>query len=74
MRSASSDEHASVSAASVWQPLAAFVDREARLGAWVRGHGPVAAACYEFLRFGVKQGWACLFGALLLALIIATRL
>jgi uncharacterized membrane protein YoaT (DUF817 family) len=27
---------------------------------------------YEFLLFGFKQGWACLFGALLLALLIAT--
>lgn len=29
---------------------------------------------YEFLLFGFKQGWACLFGALLLALLIATHL
>ncbi len=29
---------------------------------------------YEFLLFGFKQGWACLFGALLLALLLATRL
>ncbi|TXC64451.1 DUF817 domain-containing protein [Sphingosinicella ginsenosidimutans] len=28
---------------------------------------------YEFLLFGFKQGWACLFGALLLALLIATH-
>ena len=27
---------------------------------------------YEFLLFGFKQAWACLFGALLLALLIAT--
>ncbi len=38
------------------------------------GCGPAASACYEFLRFGVKQGWACLFGGLLLGLIIATKL
>lgn len=35
--------------------------------------GP-AAALYEFLLFGFKQGWACLFGALMLALLLATRL
>jgi uncharacterized membrane protein YoaT (DUF817 family) len=29
---------------------------------------------YEFLLFGFKQAWACLFGALLLGLLIATHL
>jgi uncharacterized membrane protein YoaT (DUF817 family) len=29
---------------------------------------------YEFLLFGFKQGWACLFGALLLGLLLATHL
>ena len=29
---------------------------------------------YEFLWFGLKQGWACLFGGLLLALIVGTFL
>lgn len=29
---------------------------------------------YEFLLFGFKQGWACLFGALMLGLLIATHL
>lgn len=29
---------------------------------------------YEFLWFGLKQGWACLFGGLLLVLIVATYL
>jgi uncharacterized membrane protein YoaT (DUF817 family) len=29
---------------------------------------------YEFLLFGFKQGWACLFGGLLLALLLATHL
>ena len=28
---------------------------------------------YEFLLFGVKQAWACLFGALLLALLLVTH-
>lgn len=36
--------------------------------------GRFATFCYEFLRFGAKQGWACLFGALLLGLAILTRL
>ena len=29
---------------------------------------------YEFLLFGFKQGWACLFGALMLALLLGTYL
>ena len=29
---------------------------------------------YEFLWFGLKQGWACLFGGLMLALLLATHL
>lgn len=29
---------------------------------------------YEFLLFGFKQGWACLFGGLMLALLLATHL
>ena len=29
---------------------------------------------YEFLLFGLKQAWACLFGALMLALILTTHL
>ena len=28
----------------------------------------------EFLVFGFKQGWACLFGALMLALLLGTHL
>ena len=35
--------------------------------------GRIVGAAYEFLRFGIKQGWACLFGGLLLALIVVTR-
>jgi uncharacterized membrane protein YoaT (DUF817 family) len=31
-------------------------------------------ASYEFLLFGFKQGWACLFGGLLLALLLGTHL
>ena len=30
-------------------------------------------ALYEFLLFGFKQGWACLFGGLLLALLLGTH-
>jgi uncharacterized membrane protein YoaT (DUF817 family) len=34
---------------------------------------PVTAALYEFLRFGMKQAWACLFGGVMVALLIATH-
>jgi uncharacterized membrane protein YoaT (DUF817 family) len=33
-----------------------------------------AAWIYEFLLFGFKQGWACLFGGLMLALLLGTHL
>lgn len=42
-------------------------DRAIAYGRW-------AAGVYEFLLFGLKEGWACLFGGLLLALLIATHL
>ncbi len=62
------------SAAAAWAPLAPLVAWEERLGARAVARGPLAAGAYEFLRFGIKQGWACLFGGLLLGLIVATRL
>jgi uncharacterized membrane protein YoaT (DUF817 family) len=45
----------------------------ARLQAWAdratwRGYA------FEFLMFGIKQGWACLFGGLMLALLLGTYL
>jgi uncharacterized membrane protein YoaT (DUF817 family) len=56
-----------------------FTSLEARIDAAARhvlsrlpATGP-AGALVEFVAFGLKQGWACLFGGLMLALIIATR-
>ena len=43
------------------------LERRTVAGGWP-SHG------YEFLLFGFKQGWACLFGALMLALLVATHL
>jgi uncharacterized membrane protein YoaT (DUF817 family) len=40
----------------------------------VQPHSGPAAWAYEFLLFGFKQGWACLFGGLMLALLLATHL
>jgi uncharacterized membrane protein YoaT (DUF817 family) len=36
--------------------------------------GPVTGFLFEFVSFGIKQGWACLFGGLMLALLLATHL
>lgn len=36
--------------------------------------GPVSLAVFEFVAFGVKQAWACLFGALMLALLLGSFL
>jgi uncharacterized membrane protein YoaT (DUF817 family) len=61
------------SAARTWAPLARFIEREAALGEWAL-RTPSTHFLYEFVRFGVKQAWACLFGAVMLGLIIATYL
>jgi uncharacterized membrane protein YoaT (DUF817 family) len=45
---------------------------ERRMGDWARARLPFVLA--EFVMFVLKQGWACLFGGLLLAVIIATKL
>lgn len=39
---------------------------------WVKG--PVTAGISEFILFGIKQGWACLFGGAMLAMMLATFL
>jgi uncharacterized membrane protein YoaT (DUF817 family) len=61
------------SAAALWRPLARFVASEARLGDWAARRRSTAIF-YEFLRFGVKEAWACLFGALMLVLLAGTFL
>lgn len=50
-----------------------FAAIRARLEAFVPAPGP-ASWIYEFALFGFKQGWACLFGGLMLALLICTHL
>jgi uncharacterized membrane protein YoaT (DUF817 family) len=45
---------------------------ERRMGDWARARLPFALA--ELTMFVLKQGWACLFGGLLLAALIVTRL
>ena len=36
--------------------------------------GPASQFIFEFISFGIKQAWACLFGALMLCLLIGTYL
>ncbi|MBO9576210.1 MAG: DUF817 domain-containing protein [Sphingobium sp.] len=49
-----------------------FARIRARLEAVQPETGP-ASWLYEFLLFGFKQGWACLFGALMLTLLLGTH-
>ena len=57
-----------------------FTSLEARIDATAHAvldrmpAGGLSGALIEFLVFGLKQAWACLFGGAMLALIIATRL
>ena len=53
---------------------ARFVAWESALGDHVWARGPVVAGFYEFLRFGMKQAWACLFGGAMLALLLGSHL
>ena len=54
-------------------PATRFTRIRARLEAAAPERG-MPAFLYEFLLFGFKQGWACLFGALMLALLLGTHL
>ena len=45
---------------------------DAAVRPWAQ-HSKARAFAYEFLLFGLKQAWACLFGAAMLALIIGTH-
>ena len=57
----------------MFDPLNYLHDRRVTL----RKHvvkGPFFLAAYEFVAFGIKQGWACLFGGLMLSLILLTHL
>ena len=57
-----------------------FTSLEARIDAAAHAvlarlpRGPVADGAVEFLVFGLKQAWACLFGGLMLGMILVTRL
>jgi len=61
-----------MSAGNFWPLIARFQTSEARLAARMQHHR-ISAFLYEFLRFGVKQAWACLFGGAMVVLIVATH-
>ncbi|PZO79678.1 MAG: DUF817 domain-containing protein [Mesorhizobium amorphae] len=54
--------------------LEARIDRAAHVVLARLPQGGFGGASVEFLVFGLKQAWACLFGGLILALLVATRL
>lgn len=59
--------------ASMSDPRAYLHDqREALRAKFVKG--PISLGFFEFLSFGIKQAWACLFGGLMLAIILVTFL
>jgi uncharacterized membrane protein YoaT (DUF817 family) len=59
------------SSATAWAALAPFIAVERRVARRMAAR-PITAALYEFLRFGMKQAWACLFGGMMLALMVGT--
>jgi uncharacterized membrane protein YoaT (DUF817 family) len=63
--------HTNPSAAAIWPPLRRFIAFETRLGRFM-AQRPWSSALYEFFRFGIKQGWACLFGGIAVALMLMT--
>ena len=60
------------SAATRWRALRGFVAWERRI-ALRAARRPTTAFLHEFVRFGVKQAWACLFGAAMLTLLLGTH-
>lgn len=58
---------------ATWPLIARFAGAERHLAARA-ANNRASRAMYEFLRFGIKQAWACLFGGAMVALIVATHL
>lgn len=61
------------SSANSWPFLKKFIRFDQRFGGWARSNGSWALFGYEFLRFGIKQAWACLYGALLLFFLLGSH-
>lgn len=69
----SSAGRAGESAAAIWPILRPFIAGERAIGARM-AQNAWTSALYEFIRFGMKQAWACLFGGAVVFLLIATYL
>jgi len=52
--------------------LHAAVTLDEQIGRWASGRGLWAVVLHEFVCFGLKQAWACLFGGCMLALLLGT--
>lgn len=65
---------ARVEAVNQFTSLEARIDAAAHLVLARLPRGKLADGLIEFLVFGLKQAWACLFGGLMLALMLGTRL
>ncbi len=61
------------SSVRIWPPLVRFIDTDRKLAYWAAGH-PGTSFLYEFVRFGLKQAWACLFGGLMVVLLVSSFL
>jgi uncharacterized membrane protein YoaT (DUF817 family) len=61
------------SAAENFGPSRLLVDLDARVAQWARKGTALRRWTYEFARFGFKQAVACVFGGLMVALMIATH-
>jgi uncharacterized membrane protein YoaT (DUF817 family) len=59
-------------AARVQQGITYVIDAEHKWGRYMGQH-KMLSPLWEFVRFGLKQAWACLFGAIMLALMLGTR-
>jgi uncharacterized membrane protein YoaT (DUF817 family) len=59
-------------AAATWPIIAHFAAAERRLGRKA-ARTRTTYFIYEFLRFGCKQAWACLFGGAMVALLLTTH-
>lgn len=60
--------------AARWGALSGYVGLERRIARAALRNGRLTRFAYEFVRFGLKQAWACLFGGAMLALLVATHL
>ena len=60
------------STAAQWPASRRAIGWKRAFAAWAAWQ-PVTATVFEFVLFGVKQAWACLFGGLMLAVLLVMR-